>query len=43
LQKSKEFSSGLKNPTEKALTVGFFYPLENFLNLFGCGSSALGC
>jgi hypothetical protein len=31
LQKSKDFSNGLKNPIDKAsASVGFFYPLEIF-------------
>jgi hypothetical protein len=30
VQKSKGFSSGLKNPTDNASLVGFFYPLEIF-------------
>jgi hypothetical protein len=30
VQKNKDFSNGLKNPTEKILSVGFFNPLEIF-------------
>jgi hypothetical protein len=34
----KKISNGLKNPTEKILSAGFFYPLEKSL---ACGSKAL--
>jgi hypothetical protein len=27
---ARDFSNGLKNPTDDAFSVGFFYPLEIF-------------
>jgi hypothetical protein len=33
LRKSKDFSNGLKNPTDNAFAVGFFYPLGVFFSL----------
>jgi hypothetical protein len=35
----KRISNGLKNPTEKILSAGFFYPLEK--SLFFCNESTL--
>jgi hypothetical protein len=35
----KKISNGLKNPTEKILSAGFFYPLEKSL---ACGTGAFG-
>jgi hypothetical protein len=28
LPQARDFSNGLKNPTDNAFSVGFFYPLE---------------
>ena len=42
-KKSKDFSNGLKNPTDKISFIRWvFLSVGDFLRLFGCGSFALG-